>query len=189
MLFLLWFDALFSRPFHRIENSVWMALAFAIANRSILPLSLKWTAVDNERIYRLFGGFIAAVSIYGFVFLYGGITGDQLMYRSMEHPGSAEYKESLLRKAETRLMSRDDAFEQRGYFFVELGAAQKDIDIFLNGVGDLYGAFLRRPTSKLLIDLVNFGKQLDNRELLDRLSIYLKPGAFGTGQSAEMPPQ
>jgi hypothetical protein len=175
MLFLLWFDALFSRPFHRIENSVWMSLAFALANRSILPRQLKWTSVDSEWVYRVFGVFIAAVSIYGFVFLAGGIQGDQLIYQSVSRPSTFQEKDNLLKRAERNLMSRDDAREQYGYLYLELGKVQNDPQVFVDGVRNLYSAFLRRPTSKLLFELTGFAKQIDNKELLDMLGTYLKP--------------
>jgi O-antigen ligase len=189
MLFLLWFNALFSRPFHRIENSVWMSLAFALANRSILPQRLKWTSVDSEWVYRVFGFFIAAVSIYGFVFLAGGIQGDQLIYKSVSRPSTFQEKDALLKRAERNLMSRDDAREQYGYLYLELGNVQKDQQVFVEGVRSLYSAFLRRPTSKLLFELMGLAKQIDNNELFSILGTYLGPytlesiSAGDTGES------
>jgi O-antigen ligase len=177
MLFLLWFDALFSRPFHRIENSVWMSLAFALANRSVLPRRMKWTTVDSAWVYRAFGVFIAIISLYGFVFLAGGIRGDQLIYRSLATPGTFQEKDELLKRAETYLMSRDDAREQYGYLFLELGVTQKDQTVFLEGIKGLYAAFIRRPTSKLLFELTDYARQMNSRELLDVMSAYFKPGA------------
>jgi O-antigen ligase len=175
MLFLLWFDALFSRPFHRIENSVWMALAFALANRSLLPRRVKWTVVDSAWVYRAFGVFIATVSIYGFVFLAGGIEGDQLIYKSLSRPSTFHEKDDLLKRAEKNLMSRDDALEQRGYLLLELGVVQKDAEVFVDGIRSLYEAFIRRPTSKLLFELADYARQIENNELLEILSAYLKP--------------
>jgi O-antigen ligase len=175
MLFLLWFDALFSRPFHRIENSVWMALAFAVANRSLLPQRLKWTAVDSAWVYRAFGAFIAAVSIYGFVFLAGGIQGDWLIFDSLARPSTFREKDDLLKRAEKNLMSRDDAREQYAYLLVELGVVQKDSEVFAEGVGRLFEAYIRRPTSKLLFELTDYSRQIGNRDLFEILSTYLNP--------------
>jgi hypothetical protein len=45
MVFLLFFDAMFSRPFHRIENAVWMSLAFAQINGFLLPRTPEWAAL------------------------------------------------------------------------------------------------------------------------------------------------
>jgi hypothetical protein len=179
MLFLLWFDALFSRPFHRIENSVWMSLAFAVANKSILPARLKWTSVESGRIYRLFGAFLAAVSIYGFIFLMGGVQGDKLIYRAMASPVSPQEKEAMLRKAEVRLMSRDDAREQFAYLYARVGAMEEDSEVFTEGIRQMYSAFIRRPTSALLFDLIGYGRQLGSRDLLGRLEPYVRPGMFG----------
>ncbi|MDR1019300.1 MAG: O-antigen ligase family protein [Synergistaceae bacterium] len=175
MLFLLWFDALFSRPFHRIENSVWMALAFALSNRSILPQRAKWTAVDSAWVYRAFGVFVAVVSISGFIFLAGGIQGDKLIFESLAKPGTLREKDDLLKKAEGYLMSRDDAREQYGYLLVEVGVMQKDREVFLDGVGGLYAAFVRRPTSKLLFEITDYARQIGSSELLGIMSTYFKP--------------
>ncbi|MDR0615480.1 MAG: O-antigen ligase family protein [Synergistaceae bacterium] len=175
MLFLLWFDALFSRPFHRIENSIWMALAFAVANRSLLPQRLKWTAVDSAWVYRAFGAFIAAVSIYGFVFLAGGIQGDKMIFDSLARPSTFREKDNLLKRAEKNLMSRDDAREQYAYLLVELGVVQKDSEVFMSGISGLYEAFLRRPTSKLLFELTDYSRQIGNSDLFGVLSTYLNP--------------
>ncbi|MDR0648119.1 MAG: O-antigen ligase family protein [Synergistaceae bacterium] len=176
MLFLLWFDALFSRPFHRIENSVWMALAFAISNRSLLPQRVKWTAVDSAWVYRAFGVFIAAVSICGFVFLAGGMRGDKLIFESLASPSTFREKDDLLKRAEKYLMSRDDAREQYGYLLVEAGMTQKDKEAFLKGMEQLYMAFNRRPTSKLLFEVTYYARQIGNTGLLEVLSTYFNPG-------------
>ncbi|MBN1334277.1 MAG: O-antigen ligase family protein, partial [Synergistales bacterium] len=52
LLFLIWFNALWTRPFHRIEDALWMSLAFAIANREILPVEFEWTKVRRNYLYR-----------------------------------------------------------------------------------------------------------------------------------------
>jgi O-antigen ligase len=191
MLFLLWFDALFSRPFHRIENSVWMALAFALANRSILPQRVKWTEVDSKWVYRAFGIFIAIVSTCGFVFLAGGIQGDKLIFESLAKPSTFREKDDQLKRAERYLMSRDDAREQYGYLLVEVGVMQKDNEVFLEGIRRMYTAFIRRPTSKLLFEITDYARQIDNTELLGIMSTYFKPGAAqglsgdGSGEALE----
>ncbi|MDR3332228.1 MAG: O-antigen ligase family protein [Synergistaceae bacterium] len=184
MLFLLWFDALFSRPFHRIENSVWMALAFAMSNRSILRANIKWTIIESSAVYRIFGVFLAAVSIYGLFFLAGGIRGDQLIYGAMSRAISPQESESLLKSAETYVMSRDDAKEQFAYLYARVGAAGENVEIFTEGLRYMYAAFLRRPTSALLFDLITYGRKLGASELISLLEPYLKPGMLNPDPQA-----
>ncbi|MDR3331528.1 MAG: O-antigen ligase family protein [Synergistaceae bacterium] len=179
MAFLLWFDALFSRPFHRIENSVWMALAFAMANRSIIPEKFRRIEVDSDLIYRCFGGFVAAISLLGLVFMGGGLYGDKLIYKAVSTPGSALEKQELLQRAGRFLMSRDDAQEQLGMLYIEAGRLQEDAAIQLEGARILYMSFLKRPTSKLLFDLMNQAQLLNNTEMFQVLAKYLNPGMFG----------
>ncbi|MDL2263305.1 O-antigen ligase family protein [Synergistaceae bacterium OttesenSCG-928-I11] len=185
MTFLLWFDALFSRPFHRIENSVWMALAFALANRSILPRSIKLTATVSDFIYKCFGGLIAGIAVYGFVFLAGGIEGDQLIYNAVAKQSSVLEKQELLKKAETRLMSRDDAKEQLAQLFINVGKLQKNDEIVTQGINNLYQAFKKRPTSKLLFELLNHAQEFRSQELLRELTQYLSPSMYRIQPASE----
>lgn len=185
MVFLLWFDALFSRPFHRIENSVWMALAFALANRSILSARVKWTAIDTEFVYRGFGVLVAGISMAGFVFLAGGISGDQLIYKSIAQQSGAQEKLDQLREAGKYMMSRDDASEQVGHLLIQVGKLQQNAEIFSQGLQQLYSSFAARPTSKLLFELLNYAKQLNNAELLNALTRYLNPGMYGAAPPPE----
>ncbi|GHV27888.1 O-antigen polymerase [Synergistales bacterium] len=186
MTFLVWFDALFSRPFHRIENSVWMALAFALSNRELLPSAVRWSRLP-DKAYRAFGLIVAGIAIYGFVFLAGGIMGDQLMYNALASPSDAQAKVDQLKKAEKYPMSRDDAREQLGYLITQIGDQQKDANLLTTGLNYLYEAFTKRPTAKLLIELAEYGRRFNSRELIGALDIYLTPGMFGTSPSNEQP--
>jgi hypothetical protein len=185
MLFLLWFDAVFSRPFHRIENSVWMALAFALANKHILPARMKGTDIDGEFLYRCFGGLMAAVAIAGFVFIGGGIAGDKMMYKALVLPSSVQVKFDLLNKAERYLMSRDDAREQKAELNVALGIQQNDRATYSKGLNDLYTAFVRRPTAKLLFEVVDHARALNDVRILQRVAPYLHPSSFSSRQSPD----
>ncbi len=186
MLFLLWFDALFSRPYHRIENAVWMSLAFAMANKALLPSVTKWTKMNNDFVFKCFGGLMAGVSLYGLIFMYGGMQGDQLMYKALAQPSTIQQKHDELKGAEKYLMARDEAREQMGYLYLNVAQAQKNPDAFVNGMTELYLSFKKRPTSKLLFELVGLAKQIHNKELLEDLATYLKPGMFGISADGEI---
>lgn len=186
MLFLLWFDALFSRPYHRIENAVWMSLAFALANKTLLPNISSWTKMDHEFVFKCFGGLMAGISLCGFVFMYGGMAGDQLMYKARVERSSAQEKHDQLQKAGKYLMSRDDANEELGYFYLRLAQTSESAEAFADGITQLYTSFKKRPTSRLLFDLVGIGKQMNNKELLRDLATYMRPGMFGISPSGEI---
>ncbi|MDR1885471.1 MAG: O-antigen ligase family protein [Synergistaceae bacterium] len=174
MTFLLWFDALFSRPFHRIENSVWMSLAFALANRSLLSDKLARPVIDSDFIYRCFGGMITAVSVFGLVFLGGGMMGDKLIYRAIAQPGNFYVKQQLLQRAAGYLMSRDDAREQLGELYVAAGKQQDDEKFLEEGFQQLYSAFLRRPNSKLLFQLFRDARDYGYEGLALTLGSYMR---------------
>ncbi|MDR3353665.1 MAG: O-antigen ligase family protein [Synergistaceae bacterium] len=174
MIFLLWFDALFSRPFHRIENSVWMSLAFALSNREILPERFRKPIIDSDMIYRCFGALITGISIYGLIFLYGGLKGDKLIYRALISPGSVQVKLDQLNKAERYLMSKDDAREQIGALLVEVGKRQDDTEILEEGFNHLYKAFLRRPTSRLLFDIFRDARDTGFTGLAQEVAFYMR---------------
>lgn len=186
MLFLLWFDALFSRPYHRIENAVWMSLAFAVANKALLPSLTKWTKMDNDFVFKCFGGLMAGVSLYGLFFMYGGMRGDQLMYKALTQQGTIQQKYDEIKLAEKYLMARDEAHEQIGYLYLSAAQSQKNPEAFANGVTEHYLSFKKRPTSRLLFELVGLAKQIRNKELLQDLATYLKPGMFGISSDGEI---
>lgn len=178
MTFLLWFDALFSRPFHRIENSVWMALAFAMSNAAIMPKTLDCVERVGERVYKLFGVVFAAAAMYGFYFLAGGIIGDQEIYAAIAKPGTALEKQEHLKNAEAHLMSRDDAEEQMANLIVSVGRAQENKDTLRAGLKALYAAYTRQPTAKLLFDTINLAQELGDQEMLRELVKYLSPSMY-----------
>ena len=63
MLFLFWMNAQWTRPFHRIEDAIWMSLAFALANREILPKTSSWATVNRVYIFKLLGAAMALVAV------------------------------------------------------------------------------------------------------------------------------
>jgi hypothetical protein len=178
MIFMLFFDALFSRPFHRIEIAVWLSLAFALANRSILPDMGKWMEQGNKTIYRVLGALISLVSICGLIFLAGGMRGDKLMLGALI-TASPENKRELLDKAEWYLMSREEAGGMKAELDIVVGAQTGDSDLYLRGVVRLYEAFKARPNSERLYRLFDYARNLNSAELVKELAPYMPPGTTG----------
>lgn len=191
MLFLLFFDALFSRPFHRIENAVWLSLALAQANRFIMPDSAILSRrlfegggrgpESPERgavggiVYKAFGAFMASAAVCGLIFIGGGMAGDKLLLGAVY--ASADWaKAERVSRAAGYLMSRDDANEQMANLDISIGERNRDDDRYIRGVGELYAAFAARPNSERLFRLFECARELNNSELMKRLIPYLPPG-------------
>ncbi|MDR3280341.1 MAG: O-antigen ligase family protein [Synergistaceae bacterium] len=174
-IFLLWFDAIFSRPFHRIENAVWMSLAFALANRTLMPDMPKWMERDNDFIYRAFGCFMVVISLSGFIFLGGGMMGDQIL-REAVYDSSQSVKRDMARGAQRFPMSRDDAVEQAAILDIFTGRQNGDTETYIRGARGLYNAFMARPNSERLYRLFDSAREMQNIELMKALLPYLPPG-------------
>jgi O-antigen ligase len=176
MLFLLFFDALFSRPFHRIENAVWMSLAFAQVNAFILGDSATFARETNERVYKAFGAFIASIAVCGLVFLGGGMMGDKLILKAV-YRGTSEEKMAYLAGAGRYPMSREDAYEQLANLNLSISGGPDGGETYLRGVEGLYAAFMARPNSERLFRLFERARELNNTELMMRLMPYVPPGS------------
>jgi O-antigen ligase len=174
MLFLLFLDALFSRPFHRIENAVWMSLAFAQANRFILP-DMPFAKRESELVYKAFGAFIASAAVCGLIFMAGGMMGDKLLLKAI-YPISDGMKREYITSAERYLMSREDAEEQLANLDISIGEQSGDDEMYIRGVGRLFAVFQKRPNSERLFKLFDCARELNSVELMGRLIPYLPPG-------------
>ena len=175
MLFMIWFDAIFSRPFHRIENVLWLAFAFAIANREILSGDYNWQEVKHSALFRVLGGIIAVVSVVGLVFLSGGLAGDKYLRASLE-TNNAGLQAYRIGKALSLPMSKDDAEEQYAYHLMAVAKVTGKADDWNRAISQLYRVFTIRPQAKQLMELVNIARQSNNQELLRTLIPYLRLG-------------
>jgi len=178
MLFLIMFDAVFSRPFHRIENVLWAAFAFAIVNREILPPDFKRLEIKNGIFYRVFGLFIAVTAFAGLLFLGAGIHGDRLL-RSSFSARDANQQSYKIQEAMKRKMVRDEAEEVFAYHLISVAESTKKGEDWNRAVAQLYRSFKIRPSGRQLIDLVKLSRQLGYtdifRELLPLAQRPLRP--------------
>ena len=72
-------------------------------------------------------------------------------------------------------MSKDEAQEQYAYHLLALAKVTNNRNDWIMGINQLYQSFTIRPKSKQLIELVNFADQLQSRELMSKVVIYLFP--------------
>lgn len=184
MIFLILFDAIFSRPFHRIENALWLSFAFALANRELLPLCYDWSEIRHSSIYRAIGLFSAAMACAGLLFLWSGLLGDQYLRRAALSDDIA-LKERFLEKARRVPMSRDEAEEQYAYHLLLLARRSNRPEDWDKAINQLYKSFRIRPNGKQLIELIKLAQQTENRLLLSLLVPYLSPG-ISNAQSSDI---
>lgn len=174
MLSLILFDAIFSRPFHRIENVVWLSLAFAIVNRELLPYSYTWSEVRHTPIYRVLGVFICTISLFGLIFLGNGLVGNKYL-RYATDTDQAELQGSYIDKAKAIAMTKDEAEEQYAYHLMAVAKATKNPDDWADAINQLYRSFTIRPQAKQMVELLTLARQIRNPKLLNALVPYLPP--------------
>ena len=174
MLFLIMLDAIFSRPFHRIENAVWLSLAFAIANRELLPFSYTWSEVRHSSIYRIIGAFIFVMSVCGLLFLGYGLAGNKYM-RYATKTENAKLQAHYIEKAKSIPMTRDEAEEQYAYHLIAVAKVTNAPKDWENAINQLYRSFTIRPQAKQLLELFNMARQTKNKELIKVILPYLPP--------------
>ncbi len=183
MLFLIWSDALFSRPFHRIENAVWIPLAFAWANREIFSAPPRLDSEDGFA-YRLFGLFAAAAAACGVIFFYSGCRADKLL-RASTMTDDFGLQAALANEAGRSLMARDDARERLAYCLIAAAEASGRPKDEQAGIEQLYRSFRTKPQAKQLAELLRFARETRDIALMSELVSYLPPSAYMRGQSSD----
>jgi len=165
------FNALWTRPFHRIENVLWLTLAFALANREQLrPLFPSPPPERFEKGGRLLAGTICLVSLLGLAYFGNGVWGDRMLRLSTQIEGNFLAPETqtaytgYLQRAFASPMVRDLAERELAYFTVRLGQATKDSERVAQGLGDLVAYFEKQPHVKELHYLLDWSKRLRNEE-------------------------
>ncbi len=184
MLFLIWFDALFSRPFHRIEIAIWMSLAFAWVNREILTAAPSRQEIRRELVCRVFGLFAAAVAAAGLAFFYNGCRADKYLLAAARTKNAA-LRASFINRARKSLMERDEAREQRAYHLLAVAEATENPEDLDAGITALYHSFRTKPQAKQLVELLRYARETNDIALLSELVTYLSPSSYKKVPSGE----
>lgn len=188
IVFMIWFDAIFSRPFHRIENVIWLSLAFAISNRELLPETIKCTVIRHGVIYRLLGFFMAFVAVVGMIFLYSGCRADKYL-RAATLTTSAELQRYRISEARKSFMEEDEANEQLAYHLLAVARVTKKPEDYAAGIEQLYRSFRTRPQAKQLMELISLAQSARNQPLLGELVRYLNPNSYRVAPGASSAPK
>jgi O-antigen polymerase len=178
LLTLIWTVALWGeRPFHRIEDALWLSLAFAFLGREFLPEKFSWTEINRPLIWKGFGLVVASTAMAGLVFLGNGLRADHALAQAMRSRDS-QFQESMLEKAARSLMVRDLSDRAHAEHYLALATARKDGRALAEGLARLEAYFMRQPQTRELNALISWYGRLGNREKLEIFTSYLKPGSY-----------
>jgi hypothetical protein len=169
------FNALWTRPFHRIENILWLSLAFAISSRGV---AARLTPVFKlKKLSYLVGFLLLAGSCGGLYYLGDGMVGDRILREALSAQ-DATVQRDLLEKAGTHFMVENEASKNLGYLYLQAGGNANDTQMLWQGYQLLRRHFLREPHSEELRVLLEWSQRFQDVDMLRLLAGYLKPGQF-----------
>ena len=178
LLVLLLFNAIWTRPFHRIENILWMSLAFALANREMLVRITRISFSLKKNIFSIIvGTSFAFISIAGLSFLADGMYGDRQLRLALS-TNNAQLQKSRLEEGRKHIMVRHEAEKQLAYHYISYGEGMQSEKDLREGIARLLEYFGKEPHSHELNVLFEWGQRLQDVEMLSYLVGFLKPGTF-----------
>ena len=180
LIALISFNAFWTRPFHRIENILWLSLAFAVSNRAMVSTLAPNKAFALDNLARVCGVVFCVASFSGLYYLIDGMAGDRALREALNSQ-DATVQRSLLQKAAGHLMVRGDVFKNLGYHYMRLGIQNQDINALDKGFGIIWQHFQREPHSEEMGFLIDWTQRFQNIPILETLVSYLKPGTYRLG--------
>ena len=178
LIVLLLFNALWTRPFHRIENILWLSLAFALANREMLINIPKLSFSEAKKHFSLLTGTsFVVVALAGLLFLGDGMYGDRQMRIALS-TNNPDLQRTRLEQAQKHIMVRLEAEKQLAYHYISLGDAMNSDQHRLEGLERLLLYFRKEPHSQELNVLFEWGQKFQNMGVLNYILGFLKPGTF-----------
>ena len=177
---LITFCAIFTRPFHRIENMVWITLAFALSNREFYPkfsLNLDYSLLKTKILHTLCALIFISGSLTGFVYIWSGIEGNYVLRQAL-----STQREDLqlyyLNEAQKHPIVREEAIRNLGYHYLQLGEQKNEPKLVLEGFNILWEHFKREPKSEDLSKLLNLTQRYQIEPVLREIAGYFKPGTY-----------
>lgn len=174
------FNAFWTRPFHRIENILWLSLGFAISNRDMVAALMPKKVFNLGNLTRLCGVILVMASLGGLYFLGDGMVGDRLLRQALS-TSNPSVQRNLLEQASRHLMVENEARKNLGYHYLQLGEQTQNVQMLAQGFQLLWEHFLREPHSEELRILIDWAQRFQNVKILETLASYLKPGTYRLG--------
>ena len=177
LISLITFCAVFTRPFHRIENMVWITLAFACSNREFFA-SKRTYEILKGNTFREFAGFaLMLASVAGCVYISSGIYGNFLLRKAMSAQNAGEQL-YLLEQADKHPIVREETQRNIGYHYLQVGEQTGDTEMLANGFNTLFEQFRREPHSEDINTLLEFSQKYQIEYAIRELASYFRPGMY-----------
>ena len=174
---LITFCALFTRPFHRIENMVWITLAFALSNREFFTERLKFGALSSGLWRKLCGLTLILASIAGCVYISSGIYGNYILRKALSsHDGNMQLY--YLNEADKHPIVHEEAQRNLGYHYMQRGEQTNNGDEIARGFNILWQHFNREPHSEDISKLLNFAQRYQIEPVIREIASYFRPGDY-----------
>ena len=171
------FNALWTRPFHRIENILWLALAFALANREFLSEAREWRPDFSGMLCGGLGLVCLGASFAGTAYLVSGIQGNLLLRQALSTT-NAPLQLYLLERANEHPIVREEAQKNLGHHYLQVGDQTNDLKTMGKGFNILWQHFLREPHSEEIGRLLNWAQRFQIEEAIRELVSYLRPDTY-----------
>ncbi len=174
------FAGIFTRPFHRIENIVWITLAFAMCNREFFPefrFNLSFDFLKYKFLRKLAGVACVISAIAGCVYIGSGIYGNYILREALSTQ-DARLQLYYLQEADKHPIVREEAQRNLGYHYLQVGEQLDDMDATARGLNILWRHFNREPHSEDISKLLNVAQRYQVEEVLRELKSYFKPGTY-----------
>lgn len=171
---LITFTAVFTRPFHRIENMVWIALGFALSNREFFTDKLKF---DTSRFRRLVGIVLIIAPIAGTVYISSGIYGNYVLRKALSTTDGA-LQLYYLNEAEKHPIVREEALRNLGYHHIQIGEQTNNPEELVKGFNILWEHFQRESKSEDIGRILELSQKYQIEPVLREIASYFKPGTY-----------
>lgn len=174
---LITFCAVFTRPFHRIENMVWITLAFALSNREFFPQKMMPEILKGRFPRKVVGIVCILSSIAGCVYISSGIYGNYILRKALSTQ-DGQLQLYYLNEADKHPIVREDTQRNLGYHYMQLGEQTGNNDYIVRGFNILWEQFHREPHSEDISRLLNFAQRYQIEPVIREIATYFKPNEY-----------
>ena len=174
---LITFCAIFTRPFHRIENMVWITLAFALSNREYYSERMQYEIMKQPVLRKIIASFFILSSIMGIGYIWSGIEGNYILRKALSTQDE-KLQMYYLNEAEKHPIVREDALRNIGYHYIQVGEQTGDAETLVKGFNTLWEHFSREPRSEDISKLLNFAQRYQIEPVIREIASYFRPGDY-----------
>ena len=169
------FAAFFTRPFHRIENMVWIALAFSLSNNGF---GVKAYDYFKSKIFAKITGVICiAAACWGIYYIGGGIYGNRILRLALSTQNE-KLQLYYLNEADKYPIVYEDAERNLAFHYMQVGDLRHNDEASIRGLDILWAQFQREPRSEDLQKLVSMAQKYQNVDALKYVVSLFQPGAY-----------